>query len=177
MPILRDVLSHDLDVVICGEAAGNDSFESGTYYADKRNRFWKILYATGLTPIKLLPSEFEQLPRYGIGLTNLVREEMHSDRVKRRKQIKRDEELKASFRSELKNKISEYAPRIIAFNGKGNAELFLGSKIAHYGLQPTLIGTSKIFVLESTSGSNASWNNGYSWYALVDFLRLHASTP
>ena len=178
MPILPDVLSHNLDVVICGEAAGYDSFESGTYYRNKSNKFWNIVYETRLTPIKLDSADFGILLDYGIGLTNLISQEMHSDRAKRRKEIKCDKERMSFFRSELEKKIFEYTPRIIAFNGKGNAELFFDRKITTYGLQTEFIGNSSVFVLESTSGSaNAYWNNGYSWYALVDFLRLHAPRP
>lgn len=178
MPILPDVLSHNLDVVICGEAAGYDSFESGTYYRNKSNKFWNIVYEAGLTSIKLDSADFGTLPDYRIGLTNLISKEMHSDRAKRRKEIKCDKKLLLSFRSELEKKIIKYAPHILAFNGKGTAELFFDRKITTYGLQSEFIGNSSIFVLESTSGSaNAYWNNGYSWYALVDFLRLHDPHP
>src|SRR5277367_1655123 len=71
--ILPDVLAPDLSIVFCGTAAGTVSAARGCYYAHPQNRFWRALHAVGLTPRLLAPSEFAELPRYGIGLTDIAK--------------------------------------------------------------------------------------------------------
>lgn len=78
--MLPDLLAKDLKVVFCGSAAGNKSAQAGTYYAGPGNKFWRILYATGLTPRLLQPSEYPTLLNYGIGLSDLVKGKSGSDR-------------------------------------------------------------------------------------------------
>ena len=51
----------------------------GAPYAGPGNRFWSILHETGLTPRLLLPQEFRDLPRYGIGLTDVAKLASGSD--------------------------------------------------------------------------------------------------
>ena len=62
MPILPDLLPHNLKVVFCGTAAGTQSAQAGAYYAGRGNKFWRILHETGLTPRQLAPHEFPTLP-------------------------------------------------------------------------------------------------------------------
>ena len=52
---LPDLLSHNLDLVICGTAVGHRSAATGWYYAGTDNQFWTILNDTGLTSYKLSP--------------------------------------------------------------------------------------------------------------------------
>ena len=73
MPILPDLLSPGLKLVIVGTAAGRASAKEGFYYAGKGNRFWRVLHEVGLTPIELQPAECGRLLHYGIGLTDLAK--------------------------------------------------------------------------------------------------------
>lgn len=71
--MLEDILVPGLSLVICGMAAGPVSAARGEYYAGPGNKFWRILHETGLTPRQLAPGEFRELPRHGIGLTDLMK--------------------------------------------------------------------------------------------------------
>jgi hypothetical protein len=99
MPGIPDRLAHDLDstvtfpypcklheppvdlrhfhsvltVLFCGINPGVRSSQEGYHYAHPSNRFYRILYESGLTPHKLLPAESPDMPsKYKLGLTDLV---------------------------------------------------------------------------------------------------------
>ena len=66
--VLPDLLKPGLKIVFCGTAAGNVSAARGAYYAHPQNRFWTALHAFGLTPRKLRPEDYAELPQWGLGL-------------------------------------------------------------------------------------------------------------
>jgi hypothetical protein len=71
--VLPDMLQNSLLVVLCGTAVGTASAMAGAYYAHKQNKFWKILYETGLTPGLLQPQQYRELLQHRIGLTDFVK--------------------------------------------------------------------------------------------------------
>ncbi len=163
--MLKDVLSHNLDVIFCGTAKGEASARLGYYYAGPGNQFYPILYKTGLTNKLLLPSNCYDINKYKIGLTDLVHIESGNDN-----QLSDENFDILSF----KKKIEKYKPKYIAFNGKKAAAFALGFKgktnKVQYGLQSQKIGDSKIFILPSTSGSARKfWDEGY-WVELQSLI-------
>lgn len=72
---LEDILGRDLRVVIAGTIAAWHRDEQEHYYAGGGNNFWLLLHESGLTPVRLTPTEEHRLPGFGIGLTDLVRTE------------------------------------------------------------------------------------------------------
>ncbi len=64
---------------MCGSAAGTASALAGAYYAGPGNRFWGMLYRTGLTPAPLRPAEFRSVVDHGIGLTDIVKNAFGAD--------------------------------------------------------------------------------------------------
>jgi TDG/mug DNA glycosylase family protein len=147
--VLPDVLEPGLRIVFCGTAAGAVAARVGAPYAGPGNRFWWVLYETGLTPRQLDPPEFRDLPRYGLGLTDVAKLTSGSDASLGR----------ADFdAAAVVEKIERYAPRIVAFVGKRAAREVLGS-VAGYGRQDARIGVSEVWVVPSTSGAaRGSWD-------------------
>jgi hypothetical protein len=47
--ILPDVLAENLRLVICGTAVATQSVKAESYYVGTGDKFWQILYNTGLT--------------------------------------------------------------------------------------------------------------------------------
>jgi double-stranded uracil-DNA glycosylase len=143
--ILPDLLAPDLDLVICGTAAGAISAARGAYYANPGNRFWGVLAQTGLTPRRFQPAEFPKLIECGIGLTDVCKCASGQD----------DALPRHGFdRARLAAAMTRYRPRLLAFNGKRAASEFLTrptGRIA-YGPQPALPDLPPIWVLPSTSG-------------------------
>lgn len=140
---LPDILRPGLRVVFCGTAAGTASARVGAYYAGPGNAFWATLHSTGLTPMRLSPAEFEQLPDFGIGLTDICKVLHGSDQ-----EVGTDEFDVAG----LEARIAAAEPANLAFNGKNAARGALGRRV-DYGPQPERIGAAAVWVLPSTSGA------------------------
>lgn len=162
--ILPDVLEPGLSLVLCGTAAGTRSARDHAYYAHPGNMFWRTVHATGLTPRLFSPAEFPLMPTFGIGLTDLSKFHYGNDN-----QLPVD----AFDIAELRMKIERFAPRVLAFTSKHAGAAALGKSIT-YGLQPTGIGSTRLFVLPSPSGqARRSWNPR-TWQELADFVRAQA---
>ncbi len=141
--VLRDVLKPDLRVVFCGTAPGTASARKGSYYAGPGNAFWKTLHAIGLTPVQLAPAEFERLPEFGIGLTDICKVLYGSD----------EEVGTVEFDvAGLQQRIAAVEPANLAFNGKNAARGALERDVG-YGPQAERIGGARVWVLPSTSGA------------------------
>ncbi|WP_226038566.1 G/U mismatch-specific DNA glycosylase [Aquibacillus saliphilus] len=121
------------------------SSETGHHFANPNNRFWKILYQSGLTPRKLSPEEDHQLPGYGYGLTNIV-----ARPTKEAAEIRKDEYEQG--RKELRDKVMLYKPKIICFVGKGVYQEFSKQRKVNWGLQETSVTDALEFVAPSSSG-------------------------
>ena len=78
--VLPDLIKPGLRIVFCGTAAGTVSAARGAYYAHPQNRFWTALHAFGLTPRKLNPEEYNELPQWGLGLTDIAKHVSGMDR-------------------------------------------------------------------------------------------------
>ena len=155
--ILPDVIEAGLRVVFCGTAAGTKSARVGAYYAGPGNAFWTTLHDVGLTPRRLEPSEYAELPRYGIGLTDICKAASGSDR----------EVGTGGFDAPgLVATLEEHGPAWVAFNGKKAAEAALGQAV-EYGEQQDRLGPARVFVLPSTSGAaRRYWDVGH-WQELA----------
>ncbi len=170
MSILPDVLTSNLKVVFCGKAAGFMSADVNAYYAHPNNRFWKVLFAIALTPKRLRPEEYAQVLTYGIGLTDLVKEQAGGNDYLDLSSVDKD-----TVREELRGKIIRYRPSFLAFTDQGAAAIFLSRPVRrlYFGLQPETVGQTAIFVLPSTSGLNGAWdayNHEAYWRELAELV-------
>ena len=109
-------------IVFCGTAAGNVSAARGAYYAHPQNRFWSALHAFGLTPRKLRPEDYPELPQWGLGLTDIAKHVSGMDR-----------ELPAGALgpdacAALKAKITAAEPEWLAFTSLTAGRRYLGRR-------------------------------------------------
>ncbi|MGC1165915.1 MAG: mismatch-specific DNA-glycosylase [Solirubrobacterales bacterium] len=141
--VLPDLLRPGLRVVFCGTAAGTASAKRRAYYAGPGNAFWQALHLTGLTPVELVPAEFERLPEFGIGLTDICKVSYGSDA---------EVGVAELDVAGLQERIAVAEPTYLAFNGKNAARGALERDVA-YGLQDEQIGGASVWVLPSTSGA------------------------
>jgi len=161
VPKLPDVLSPGLALVVCGSAAGARSAAVGAYYAGPGNAFWRTLAETGLTPRLLAPAEFPSLPHFGIGLTDLVKDQSGADSALDFARVDRDR---------FAAKIARYGPATLCFNGKRSAQEFFGVKAIAYGWRDETIGATRLFVAPSTSGAaRGAWDPRY-WRTLAEWV-------
>lgn len=159
--VLKDVLSHGMRVVFCGTAVGDRSAQRGAYYAGPGNQFWHILAETALTPSQLQPEQYPLLSKFGIGLTDLVKNRAGRDTVLSAKDFD-----VAGFRA----KIEEFAPMAVGFNGKKAADVYFGRTGIEYGRQGDRIGATTLFVLPSTSGAARGYWDPRYWRELARFV-------
>lgn len=163
--VLPDVLTAGLRVVFCGTQAGAVSARRGAYYAGPGNKFWKTLFETGLVPQPLGPADFPDLPRYGIGFTDVAKGTSGPDAALKQRHFDI-----IGFLA----KIHEHAPAIVAFNGKRAARAGLGKErepTLVYGLQPFSIAGSRVFILPSTSGAASGYWSIEPWRELAALVK------
>jgi len=156
---LRDVLAPKLKIVFCGINPGLYSGAVGHHFARPGNRFWPALHQAGFTKRVLSPFEDRSLPKYGLGVTNIVQ------RATRDESELTDDQLRGGGRALLR-KVRRYRPKVIAFLGMGAYRKAFG-RAPHPPIGPQshdLAGT-RVWVLPNTSGLTAA-------YKPADFARL-----
>ena len=147
-----------LDVLFVGINPGLESARRGHHFARAGNRFWRALHGAGFTPRLLTPDEDRDLPRYGLGLTNIV------DRASAGADELTPDELRAGA-ARLAALAEEVQPRVVAIVGIGAYRTGFDRPKAAVGLQDETIGGRPAWVLPNPSGRTAH-------YQLPDLIRL-----
>lgn len=146
MRTLPDHLRKGMKLVIVGCNPSESSVRVGHYYAGRGNEFWPILYESGVVPEPFDYHDDKRVIEFGIGLTDLVKRP-----TKGVEELKREDF--AEGRIVLSQKLEEFAPHVVAFNGKLTYEQFAQRK-CKYGIQKELLYGARVYVLPSTSGAN-----------------------
>ena len=144
-----DLLRSDLKLVFCGYNPSLTSGRSGHHYAHPGNRFWRVLHASGITDRLYTPEEDEQLPDvFGIGFTNLC-----SRPTRRADELTREEIRNGA--EELRAKLEEMRPRVVAYTGIGVYKWFRATSKVAWGVQedPAVPAVTDV-VVPSPSGLN-----------------------
>ena len=134
-------------LIVVGCNPGERSARVGHYYAGRGNMFWPLMYQSRVVPELLDYQDDRRLIEFGIGLTDLVKRSTRGI-----EEIERHEF--AEGRVLLAQKLEQYAPRVVAFNGKLVFEKF-AQRPCKLGLQKEKLYGARVFVLPSTSGQNA----------------------
>ena len=146
MRTLPDYLRRGMRLIVVGCNPGERSARLGHYYAGRGNLFWPLLYDSGVIPELLDYRDDKRIIEFGVGLTDLVKrptrgiEEIHREEF-------------AEGRILLAQKLEEFAPQVVAFNGKLVFEKF-AQRPCKLGLQKDRLYGAQVFVLPSTSGQN-----------------------
>jgi TDG/mug DNA glycosylase family protein len=168
---LEDRITPGLNVLFVGINPGVQSALTGHHFAGFSNRFWKLLFESGLVPESISCHDDDRLPEFGYGVTNLVaRPSPGIDDLK-------PEEYLQGWKA-LDGKIRRFRPRIVAFVGVTlyrallpvlieDAEVRKGARVCTLGMQPITIHGAQLFVLPNPSGRNAN----YPYAAMLDAFR------
>ena len=162
---LPDLFDCGLTLVFCGTAASDISARQGAYYANPSNAFWSTLHVAGLTARLFAPSEFRELIKLKIGLTDLAKYAVGNDRGLQVSDFNVDE---------LSAKIQRFQPQILAFTSKTAWRVWTGlgaSKAVAYGWQGERWGKTRFFVLPSPSGAARAYWDLSPWQELADAYR------
>jgi TDG/mug DNA glycosylase family protein len=145
-----DVVRPGLDVLFCGINPGLYSAATGRHFARPGNRFWPALYRAGFTDRRLRPEEQDELPAFGLGITNIVaRASARADELSA-------DELRDGV-EQLARLVHTYAPRVLAVLGISAYRLAFGRRGAVVGAQEHVIGATRVWVLPNPSGLNAHY--------------------
>ncbi|MFZ5986136.1 MAG: mismatch-specific DNA-glycosylase [Bacillota bacterium] len=114
---LKDIVAPNLNVLFVGYNPGMESARTGHHYASRSNRFWKLLYESGLTSFKLEAKDDQRLLEFGYGSTNIV-----SRPTRSAKEITHDEFKEGS--KMLARLIEDLKPKIVCYVGIGVYRVF-----------------------------------------------------
>jgi double-stranded uracil-DNA glycosylase len=176
---LPDHLCRGLALVFVGINPGLYSVERGHYFARSTSRFWPAFSVSRLSePMRrsldverLTPEHDSLLPRFGIGLTDVIK----------RPSANASELKPAEFDQwvpHLVEKLKHFAPRVACFHGLTGFRPFLRFALGSgrkptLGSQPELVGRTRLFVVPNPSPANAHFTpkDQAEWYdRLADFI-------
>ena len=153
-----DVLAPGLQVVFCGINPGRVSAARQAHFANPRNDFWRLLHAARFTSRLYEPAEQFELLREGIGVTNAAYRTTPGSGDLRRSDF-------AGSAERLEQIARELEPEWLAFVGK---EAYRGAfnERPELGVQERTLGSTRLFVLPSTSPANAAvpWRERLRWF-------------
>jgi TDG/mug DNA glycosylase family protein len=136
-----------MKLIIVGCNPGDRSARVGHHYAGRGNEFWPLLYDARIIPELLEAKDDKRVIEFGVGLTDLVkRPTRHPDEIERQEF--------AEGRILLAQKLEEFTPRVVAFNGKIVYEKFAQST-CKLGLQKKKLYGAQVFVLPATGAKSS----------------------
>jgi TDG/mug DNA glycosylase family protein len=149
---LRDCIKPGVQVLFVGINPGVRSEETGHHFAGFSNRFWKLLFESGLVPEPIGYQDDRRLPQWGYGITNIVARATPGIDT-----LQRDEFV--AGRVTLIRKIRRHRPRIVAMVG---VTVFRAMFPEHrgpvaLGPQEQRLAGARVFVLPNPSGRNANF--------------------
>ena len=135
-------------MLLVGINPGLRSAHDGHHFARPGNRFWPALFAAGITPRQLTPAEQDELPRYGVGITNLVARPSATAA-----EVTADELRLGAQR--LEALVRRHQPAVVAVLGLMAFRTAFGRPKARAGPQPQGLAGAALWVLPNPSGLNA----------------------
>jgi TDG/mug DNA glycosylase family protein len=154
--MLKDRVKRPVRLLLVGINPGVRSEAIGHHFAGHSNRFWKLLYESGLVSEALRAEDDHRLPEWRHGITNLVpRCTPGIDSLRR--------EEYAAGELVLRRKVRRWRPEVVAFLG---VTLFRTLFVANggagrrvvLGLQEERFEGARVFVLPNPSGRNANYS-------------------
>jgi len=173
---LTDALEPGVRVILVGINPGVLSALTGHHFAGPTNRFWGLLYESGIVPEPITHEDDVRLPQWGIGMTNLVARPSPGIDV-----LKPQEYLDGW--KILEKKIERYRPAIVAFVGVTMYRALwrvLGHAKAPAikpGFQEATVHGARLFVLPNPSGRNAHFQYDEMLAAFTDLARAIKRLP
>jgi TDG/mug DNA glycosylase family protein len=157
---LNDRVAPGGRVLFVGINPGVRSAVTGHHFAGPSNRFWKLLFESGLVSEPIGHDDDDRLPEWGYGITNLIARPTPGINDLRPAEYAEGWEV-------LARKVRRYRPRILALVGvtvyrallprlKGVENAPAKERVA-LGLQQEVVHGARLFVLPNPSGRNANF--------------------
>jgi len=150
LPDILPAEGEPLHVLFCGINPGLYSAATGWHFARPGNRFWPALHLSGFTPRRLAPREQDELPGYGLGITNVA------PRATAQAAELTGTELREGAAA-LSALADRHRPRFVAIAGVTAYRTAFGRPKAVIGPQDDQLATACLWILPNPSGLNAHW--------------------
>jgi TDG/mug DNA glycosylase family protein len=151
MPRLRDTIGPNTRVLLVGINPGVRSAAIGHHFAGYSNRFWKLLYESGLISEPLRADDDARLAEWGLGITNLIARSTPGISTLKPPEYVRGLRI-------LRRKVRRLRPAVVAFVGVSLYRTIYGVKgKVRPGPQADPFEGARVFVLPNTSGRNANF--------------------
>jgi TDG/mug DNA glycosylase family protein len=151
---LRDRVRLPMRALFVGINPGVRSALTGHHFAGFSNRFWNLLFESGLVPERIRPEDDARLPDWGYGVTNLIARPTAGIDT-----LRADEYIAGA--QVLRRKVRRWKPPVVALVG---VTLYrsLFPKAARtppvIGLRDNPFEGARVFVLPNPSGRNANYS-------------------
>jgi TDG/mug DNA glycosylase family protein len=173
---LKDRIKPGVRVLFVGINPGVRSAVTGHHFAGYSNRFWKLLWESGLVPEPITFEHDDRLPEFGFGITNLIA----------RPSPGIDDLMPSEYIEgwhALDRKIRRYRPEILALVGvtlyraieplviadaERPARAARRFRQVTLGPQAITVHDAEVFVLPNPSGRNAN----FSYAEMLDAFKL-----
>ena len=137
-------------VLFAGINPGLYSAATGWHFARPGNRFWPALHASGFTSRLLLPSEQDELPGYGLGITNIAPRATAQAAELTPAELRQGAERLTAL-------VEARRPGAVAVLGVTAYRTAFARPKAAIGPQADPLGPALLWILPNPSGLNASW--------------------
>jgi TDG/mug DNA glycosylase family protein len=159
---LRDRVRLPVTVLFVGINPGVRSEAIGHHFAGYSNRFWRLLFDSGLVPERLRAEDDGRLPQWGYGITNLIA------RCTPGIDSLRADEYAAGLET-LRRKVRRWKPTVVAFVGitlfravesrmTSKSRQRPGKRNVRPGPKQRRFEDALVFVLPNPSGRNANFS-------------------
>jgi TDG/mug DNA glycosylase family protein len=157
---LKDRIEPGVRVLFVGINPGVRSAQTGHHFAGFSNRFWKLLFESGLVQEPITYEHDDRLPEWGFGITNLIARPTPGINDLRPAEY-------ADGWTVLERKVRRYHPEILALVGvtvyRAIRPLFASTdrplpSVVSLGPQPERVHGARVFVLPNPSGRNANFS-------------------
>jgi TDG/mug DNA glycosylase family protein len=169
---LTDRISPRTRVLFVGINPGVQSALTGHHFAGFSNRFWKLLFESGLVPERISSVDDGRLPEWGFGVTNLVaRPTPGIDTIRR--------EEYADGLTILRRKVRRLKPQVVALLGVTLYRVMFqvpARVTIQVGPQEATLEGATVYVLPNPSGRNANFSWAELLAAYTDLTRFLIGT-
>lgn len=165
---MGDIVGPGLRALFVAINPSTRSARIGHSFSSPGNPLWRLLHESGLTPVRLVPSEERHLLDYGLGLVSTVRRATAAASSLSRAELRAGTAV-------VRTQAERYRPRVVALLGLTLYPLFVpAGRGRGPGLMPDRVGDAELFVLPNPSGRNRAYpgfDRKLVWYqALAEHL-------
>jgi len=158
---LPDILKKNLKILFVGTSPGVRSSKMGHYFAGGSNVFWKLLFESGLTNVRLTTKDDLRMLKFNYGLTDVVKTPTRTVA-----DIKEKYTIKSTRR--INRALNLFKPKIVAFVGKTGFRIYSQNQFSKldYGFQYKYHDV-RVFLVPSTSGqsyADTKYDEKLDWY-------------